>query len=326
MADKRPYQDLEARFRDVLTIEAAAITEISQRNDLQINAICQCLHDCNGRIAVTGMGKSGHIARKLAATLASTGSPAFFLHPAEASHGDIGMLVPGDVVLMLSYSGDTQELTRLLPAFKRLDLPVVVLTAKTHSTLAGHADFIIDVSVSQEACPLGLAPTASSTAMLAVGDALAICLLEMRGFSKEDFAQTHPGGNLGKQLLLHIADIMHSGQRIPLVNDTASISDAIVEMSQKRLGLVAIGNTLDHIQGVFTDGDLRRVLESHIQTASTPVKTVMTVEPVSIGPNELATAAAAKMQNHKISVLLVKDQQQLVGVLHIQDLLQHGVL
>ena len=317
---------IQQQFREVLDIEAAAIHTIKQRTDQNISAICQCLHACSGRIVVTGIGKSGHIARKIAATLASTGSPAFFLHPAEASHGDIGMLVPGDVILMLSYSGDTEELTRLLPALKRLDLPLLLLTANLKSVLAEQANYCIDISVNQEACPLGLAPTASSTAMLAVGDALAICLLEMRGFSREDFAQAHPGGNLGKQLLLKIEDIMHTGEKIPLVPDTVSISNAIIEMSQKRLGLVVIGHSTHHIQGVFTDGDLRRVLETHQQLGNTPVKNVMTVQPITIAPNELATAAAAKMQNHRISTLLVMEQQNLVGILHIQDLLENGVI
>ena len=243
--------------RDVLHIEANAIQQLIDRIDDQFVQACHCILNCPGRIAVTGIGKSGHIAGKIAATLASTGTPAFFVHPTEAGHGDLGMLMKDDVMLMLSNSGETEELKALLPGIKRIGVALIVLTGKPDSTLTQHADLILNVSVSKEACPLGLAPTSSTTASLAMGDALAISLLEARGFTNEDFARAHPSGTLGRRLLLRIADVMHKGEDIPQVTADTNLMTAIVQMTEKRLGMVAVTDDAQRLLGIFTDGDLR---------------------------------------------------------------------
>jgi arabinose-5-phosphate isomerase len=273
------------------------------------------------------MGKSGHIAGKIAATLASTGTPAFFVHAAEASHGDLGMITSEDVVLVLSNSGETDEVRQILPLLKRQGVRIIAMTGKPASTLASHADVHIDVAVPAEACPLGLAPTSSTTAALVMGDALAVSLLESRGFTAEDFARSHPAGQLGKRLLLHIHDIMHRGGEIPRVPATASLSEAIVEMTRKRLGMVAITDSGMKVQGVFTDGDLRRALEHEIDPHKTPVGDVMTRNGKTIQAGALAVEAVKMMQQYKIQgLLVVDDDSRLQGVLNFNDLLQAGVI
>jgi arabinose-5-phosphate isomerase len=318
---------LKELARAVINTEAAAVTSLLSRIDEAFVTACQLILGCRGRVVVLGMGKSGHIAGKIAATFASTGTPAFFVHAAEASHGDLGMITGEDVVLVLSNSGETDEVRQILPLLKRLGVTIIALTGKPASTLATHADVHIDVSVQAEACPLGLAPTSSTTAALVMGDALAVSLLETRGFTAEDFARSHPAGQLGKRLLLHIKDIMHSGEEVPLVSATASLSDAIVEMTKKRLGMVAITDSDMKVQGVFTDGDLRRALEHEINPHKTAVGDVMTRSSKTIQPEALAAEAVKMLQQYKIQGLLVVDDElRLQGVLNFNDLLQAGVI
>jgi arabinose-5-phosphate isomerase len=283
--------------------------------------------ECGGRIVVIGMGKSGHVGSKIAATLASTGTPAFFVHPAEASHGDIGMIKADDVVLALSNSGETEEVNLILPGLKRLGVRIIAMTGNPGSTLARHADAHIDVSVEKEACPLGLAPTSSTTAALVMGDALAVSLLDSRGFTREDFARSHPAGQLGRRLLLRIEDVMHGGDEIPSIPEQAPISQAIVEMTAKRLGMTAVTGADGKIVGIYTDGDLRRTLDLGLDPHSTPVGEVMTVGGKHISPRALAVEAAHLMQKHAIQGLLVIDGAgNLVGALNFQDLLKAGVI
>jgi arabinose-5-phosphate isomerase len=288
---------------------------------------CELMLACTGRIVVIGMGKSGHIANKIAATLASTGTPAFFVHPAEASHGDLGMLMPGDIALLLSNSGETDEMNSIIPIFKRMDVKMVAMTGNPESTLAKHATVHINVGIEKEACPLGLAPTSSTTAALVMGDALAVSLLDRRGFTREDFARSHPAGRLGRQLLLLIKDVMHTGDDLPAISDAATISEAIVEMTAKRLGMSAIIDGSNRLLGVLTDGDLRRALDTEVDPHTTLVTEVMTVDPKTISPDSLAMEAVQMMQDFRIQGLLVVDeQQQLAGALNFQDLLQAGVV
>jgi arabinose-5-phosphate isomerase len=318
---------LKALGLAVIQTEAAAVAELAARIDDNFAIACQHMLACSGRIVVLGMGKSGHIGGKIAATLASTGSPAFFVHPGEASHGDLGMIVAKDVVLALSNSGETEEILTILPLIKRLGVPLIALTGNPNSTLASAATVHIDVSVRQEACPLGLAPTSSTTATLVMGDALAISLLEARGFTAEDFARSHPGGRLGRRLLLLIGDIMHSGAAIPQVNANAKLSEALLEMTRKGLGMTAIVDTDRHIVGIFTDGDLRRALDHGIDVHTTGITEVMTRGGKTVHPEQLAAEALQVMQNHKINALLVVDaQQQVVGALNMHDLLRAGVV
>jgi len=320
-------QAIQALARAVIETEAAAISALAERVDEQFLAACETMLSCKGRIVVIGMGKSGHVGSKIAATLASTGTPAFFVHPAEAGHGDMGMIKAEDVVLLLSNSGETDELNAILPPLKRLGVPLVAMTGNPTSTLARHADMHIDVSVAKEACPLGLAPTSSTTATMVMGDALAVALLESRGFTKEDFARSHPSGALGRRLLLHIRDIMHQGDEIPRVNEGASLSEAILEVTRKRLGMCAITGANGQVVGVFTDGDLRRALKSAIDPHTTPITRVMTRGGKSITPDALAVEAMQMMQEYRIQGLLVLDNQgQLVGALNFQDLLAAGVV
>lgn len=313
-------------LREVLHIEAQAIHNIAEQAMAELVTASQMLFQCRGRIITAGMGKSGHVARKTAATLSSTGSPSMFLHPAEASHGDLGMLVSGDLLLMFSNSGSTLELLNLIPALKRLQIPIVLICGKPHSLLATDADHVVVIEVEREACPLDLAPTASSIAMLAAADALAISLLELRGFTRDDFAMAHPGGQLGRRLLLRIRDIMHTGADIPVVRTGTTISTAIVEMTQKRLGMVAIIDQQEQICGIFTDGDLRRNLEVLEHLTGTVIDGLMTPKPLTIDADALAVEAATMLQQHKVQALLVADQGRLIGALNIHDLLQHGVL
>jgi len=315
------------RAREVLETEAGAILALGERLGDAFVAACRLILDCDGHLIVTGMGKSGHIGHKLAATLASTGTPAFFVHPAEASHGDLGMIRAGDVIVALSNSGETTEVIGLLPVIKRIGVGLIAMTGNPDSSLARHADVHLDTSVDREACPLGLAPTASTSAQLAMGDALAIALLEARGFTTEDFARSHPGGTLGKRLLLHIADVMHDEADLPTINPGQTISEAIVVMTRGRLGLCAVIDDDRRVVGILTDGDLRRGLDASGDIRTTPVRELMTPEPQTIAPDELAASAVELMQARKIQGLLVVDPRgRLIGALNFQDLLQAGVV
>ena len=311
----------------VIETEQMALKELIDRIDDKFVIACDLLLRCEGRIVVTGMGKSGHIGNKIASTLASTGTPAFFVHPGEASHGDLGMITNKDVMMLLSNSGETDEIVALLPVIKRLNTPMISLTGKTNSTLAKIATVNIDVSVSKEACPLGLAPTSSTTATLAMGDAISIALLEARGFNKDDFALSHPGGTLGRRLLLHVSDIMHADDEIPKVTESALLSDALIEMTQKGLGVTTIVNDNNEILGVFTDGDLRRTLDSKVDINTCLVKDIMTKNGKNIKANSLAASALALMEEHSINALVVVDEQEkLVGILNMHDLLRARVV
>ncbi len=311
----------------VLQTEANALTALVQRLDGQFAQACREMLACKGRVVVTGVGKSGHVCRKIAATLASVGTPAFFVHAGEASHGDLGMLLPGDTVLAISNSGSTQELLAILPAIKRLGLPLIALTGKRDSQLARMADISLDVSVDDEACSLGLAPTASTTVAMAMGDALAIALLEVRGFSPEDFARAHPGGRLGRRLLLHISDIMHTGSDIPRVSAETLLSAALVEISQKRLGIAAVVDSDDRVIGIFTDGDLRRSLDQQVDIHRANMGQLMTPDCITIQADCLAAEALKLMEDKKINALLVVDnEKRLAGALNMHDLLRAGVL
>jgi arabinose-5-phosphate isomerase len=312
----------------VIMTEARAIEALQKRVNGSFLHACQLMFQCQGRVVVIGIGKSGHIARKIAATLASTGTPAFFVHPAEASHGDLGMITQKDVVLSLSNSGETDELLTILPLIKRQNVPLIAMTGNEFSSLAKLADVHLDVSVSEEACPLGLAPTASTTAALVMGDALAIALLEARGFTSEDFARSHPAGTLGRRLLVRISDIMHSGKQVPVVDQHASLTSALVEMTRTGLGMTAVTNETGQLLGVFTDGDLRRAVDDDdIDLRDTPVFRVMTSDPKTITADKLAIEAAQVMEAYKIHALLVVDEDnRVVGALNIHDLLRARVV
>ena len=310
----------------VIETEAKALSALAARVDGSFAAACRLMLSCTGRVVVTGMGKSGHVARKIAATLASAGTPSFFVHPGEASHGDVGMITAADMVIALSNSGRTDEIVTILPIIKRLGIPLVTLTGDDQSRLAREADVHVDVSVEQEACPLGLAPTASTTAALAMGDALAIALLEARGFSAEDFARSHPGGHLGRRLLLHVSDVMHTGAGIPTVRADQTVSSALVEMTRSRLGMTAVVDDRDRVLGIFTDGDLRRTLATDIDMRRTRIDAVMTRECITVAPEMLAAQAVHLMQQHAINALLVVVDERLVGALNVHDLLRAGVM
>ena len=311
----------------VIETELDAIVALRHRIDGAFIKACHYCLQCQGRIIVIGMGKSGHIGGKIAATLASTGSPAFFVHPGEASHGDLGMITSQDVVLALSNSGETGEILTILPIIKRLGVPLIAMTGQPKSTLANSANAHIDVSVSKEACPLGLAPTASTTVTLVMGDALAIALLETRGFTEDDFARSHPGGYLGRRLLLRVSDIMHIGDRIPHVHKEASLAEALVEMTNKGLGMTAVLDNDDCAVGIFTDGDLRRVLADTVDIHTAVMADFMTTDYKTGKATMLAAEALALMQRHKINALLIKDSDhKLVGAVNMHDLLRAGVL
>ena len=320
-------EQLQALGLAVIKTEAKAVDALSQRINGDFATACGYMLGCEGRIVVTGMGKSGHIGRKIAATLASTGTPAFFVHPGEASHGDLGMITAKDVVLALSNSGETAELLTILPLIKRQGVPLISMTGKPGSTLAQNADVHIDVSVEQEACPLNLAPTSSTTAALVMGDALAIALLEARGFTEEDFALSHPGGALGRRLLLRIADIMHTGERVPQVSVQALLSDALLEVTNKGLGMTAVVDDQGRLVGIFTDGDLRRVLDRGLDLHRSTMHEVMTVGCTTARADQLAAEALQIMEEKKINALLVlDDQQRLIGAFNMHDLLRAGVV
>jgi len=332
MAQRRPLNQEEAeKFLNlglaVIETETAAIAALESRINSHFSLACHYMLHCRGRIVVIGMGKSGHIGGKIAATLASTGSPAFFVHPGEASHGDMGMITAQDVVLALSNSGETDEILTILPLIKRLGAPLISMTGKPYSTLAKEADVNIDVSVAKEACPLGLAPTSSTTAALVMGDALSVALLEARGFTAEDFALSHPGGSLGRRLLLHVSDIMHTGEALPVVQGDASLHQALHVMSEKGLGMTAVLAPEGRLVGIFTDGDLRRTLDKPIDIHAVRVSQVMTVNCKTVPPEMLAAEALQMMDEMKINGLLVVDRSgKLVGAFNMHDLLRAGVM
>lgn len=311
----------------VIDTELEAVSALRDRINEDFLQACQFMLECSGRIVVIGMGKSGHIGSKVAATLASTGTPAFFVHPGEASHGDLGMITNKDVVLALSNSGETTEILTILPLIKRLGVPLIAMTGRPGSTLAQCAGAHLDVSVEREACPLGLAPTSSTTAALVMGDALAVALLEARGFTAEDFALSHPGGLLGRRLLLHVSDIMHTGSAIPTIDESALISDALIEMSEKGLGMTAVIDGDQQVVGIFTDGDLRRVLAQEIDIHTQPLSAFITRECKTGRPDMLAAEALELMQRYKINgLLIINDQQRLAGAINMHDLLRAGVV
>jgi len=319
-------EQLLASARRALDIEARAVRALTPRLGAPFAHACRICLSCQGRVVVTGMGKSGHIASKIAATLASTGTPAFFLHPAEAGHGDLGMITRADAVLALSNSGETPELVLLLPHLKRLGVPLMVLSGRPDSTLGRAATVLLDVAVDEEACPLNLAPTASTTATLAMGDALAVAVLEARGFTEQDFARSHPGGALGRKLLLHVEDLMRTGAAVPRSAPEAPLSAGLLEMSRKGLGMTVVVDGTDRVLGVFTDGDLRRALDRQIDVHATDMRSVMTAHGRSIGPKELAAAAVRLMEVHRITALPVIDEGRLVGALNVHDLMRAGVV
>lgn len=313
--------------RETFEIEQAALGQLAGRLDERFAQAVHMLLHTKGRVVVMGMGKSGHIGRKIAATLASTGTPAFFVHPAEASHGDLGMVTRADVVLAISNSGESGELTAILPLLKRLGVPLVAMTGGLGSSLAQHADLVLDCSVAREACPLNLAPTASTTAQLAMGDALAVALLDARGFRPEDFARSHPGGSLGRQLLTHVSDVMRSGADVPKVQPEDSFGVLMRQMSAKGLGCSAVVNGAGQVLGIYTDGDLRRSIEAGADLRQATAAQVMRPGPRTIAPTALAVDAAEMMEAHGItSVLVVDDQSTLVGVVHIGDLMRAKVI
>ncbi|MBX2847716.1 MAG: KpsF/GutQ family sugar-phosphate isomerase [Acidiferrobacterales bacterium] len=311
--------------KDVLKIEAAAISKQLEFLGNDFELACQKILDCEGRVVVTGMGKSGHVANKIAATLASTGTPAFFVHPGEASHGDLGMITPKDLVLAISNSGETPEVLTILPIIKRMDIKLIGLASSAESSLAKLSDVYINVIIEQEACPMNLAPTASTTATLAIGDALAIAVLNARDFNEQDFARSHPGGSLGRRLLLYVEDIMHQDEQIPQVSEKQSLSDALMEMSSKGLGMTAIVDSDKQLLGIFTDGDLRRTLSENIGM-STPICEVMTTDPITVQPTVLAAELLATMKTNRINSIIVTDKNRVVGALNMQDLLRAGII
>jgi arabinose-5-phosphate isomerase len=326
LSDKEKQQ-LISLGQAVINTETKAVADLLPRIDDNFARACAFMLHCKGRIVVTGMGKSGHVGNKIAATLASTGSPSFFMHPGEASHGDLGMITSQDVVLAMSNSGETGELVTIVPIIKRLGVPLISMTGNPRSTLATSADVALDISVEKEACPLGLAPTASTTATLAMGDALAVALLEARGFTEEDFARSHPGGSLGRRLLVHVNDIMHKGNEVPSVPFNASLKDALMEMTRKSLGMTAIVDEQNRLQGIYTDGDLRRTLDQGIDIHNVTISEVMQKNCIRTSQHILAAEALQQMQEKKINALLVIDDEgRLVGALNMHDMLRAGVV
>ncbi|MEW6410271.1 MAG: KpsF/GutQ family sugar-phosphate isomerase [Nitrospirota bacterium] len=313
--------------KKVLRIEADAIASLIERVNENFVKAVEAIYSCKGKVVVTGMGKSGIIGKKIAATLASTGTPAFFLHPAEGIHGDIGMVARGDVVIAISNSGETEELNRIVPVIKRLDIKLISFTGASESSLAKVSDIVIDVSVKEEACPMGLVPTASTTATLAMGDALVVALLEKRGIKEEDFAFFHPGGSLGKKLLLTVGDLMHTGKSIPVVYVDTPVKDAIFEISSKRLGITCVIDRRGELRGVITDGDLRRLIEKDINLLNEVTEKVMTKNPKIIQKDALAAKAVAVMEQYSITSLIIVDEEEKPeGIIHLHDLLKAGVV
>lgn len=319
--------DYLASAQRTLQLEIEALQEVLSQLDTDFIAACELILHCKGRTIVTGMGKSGHIGNKIAATLASTGTPSFFMHPGEASHGDLGMVTRSDLVLALSNSGETHEVTSLLPLFKRLGIPIIGLTGAPNSTLAQEANVHLNASISREACPLNLAPTSSTTAALALGDALAIALLQARGFGPDDFALSHPGGSLGRKLLLRVSDIMHTGKALPTVLSSASLREALFEMTEKGLGFTCIVDKQHKLLGIYTDGDLRRTLDQELDLRSLKVADVMTQGSKNIQADVLAAEAVLLMEENKINALpVINANQQVIGALNMHDLLKAGVI
>ena len=326
MTEKEEKFDFKSIGKKVLDIESIAIAKLKDQLDNNFDIACQLCLDCTGKIIVMGIGKSGHIADKLAATLASTGTPSFFVHPGEASHGDLGMISKSDIVMALSNSGKTEEIVNLLPILKNMGIKIIAMTGDDNSTIATASDVHIDVGVEEEACPMNLSPTASTTAALAMGDAIAVALLEKRGFSVEDFAKSHPGGSIGKKLLLLVQDIMHIEELIPVVLQDDKLARGLIEMSEKALGMTAIINKKEELVGIFTDGDLRRTLEANVDIQTTLMREVMTQNSITVKPNLLAVKAVEIIQENKITSLVVVEENKIVGALNIHDLFRAGVM
>lgn len=312
--------------QSVIRTEAAAVSALHERIDDNFVEACHTLLACEGRIMICGIGKSGHIGAKLAATLASTGSPAFFVHAAEASHGDLGMFKPNDVLIGISYSGNSAELMAMIPGVKRLGIPIISLCGEPQSPLAQASDIVLNTHIEREACPLGLAPTASTTATLVMGDALAIALLSARGFTEDDFARSHPGGRLGRRLLLKVDDVMHSAEALPVCKESTTLAAALIEISKKGLGMVALLDNDEHLSGIFTDGDLRRTFEKNVDIRTLTISEVMTRNPATIDRHTLAINAVTRMQQLKITALPVIEEQKLIGVITMHALLAAGVV
>lgn len=312
--------------KQVLQTEREGLEQLDQYINHDFSRACEMMFNCTGKIIVMGMGKSGHVGRKMAATFASTGTPAFFVHPGEASHGDLGMVSKQDIVILISNSGESHEILALIPVLKRLDMRLICLTANPDSSMGKAADVHICVKVPKEACPLGLAPTSSTTAVMVMGDALAVALLEARGFTPEDFAMSHPGGALGRKLLLRVSDIMHTGSEIPQVSRDASLRDALLEITRKNLGMTVITNDLMKIEGIFTDGDLRRIFDMGVNINDAKITDVMTTGGVRVRPSLLAVDALNLMQDKHITCVMVADGDQLMGIVHMHDMLRAGVV
>ncbi|WP_213990880.1 arabinose-5-phosphate isomerase KdsD [Sodalis sp. dw_96] len=321
-----PDFDFPAAGKQVLAVERAGLAQLDQYINDDFRRACEKIFFCSGKVVVMGMGKSGHIGRKMAATFASTGTPAFFVHPGEASHGDLGMVSAQDIVIALSNSGESNEILALIPVLKRLSIPLICMTGKPESAMGKAADIHICVHVPQEACPLGLAPTTSTTAALVMGDAMAVALLQARGFTSEDFALSHPGGALGRKLLLRVADIMHSGDEIPVTAHDASLRDALLEITRKNLGMTVICDDNRNIEGIFTDGDLRRVFDMGVDLNKARIADLMTAGGIRVTPNTLAVEALNLMQSRHITSVLVAEQNRLLGVVHMHDMLRAGVI
>ncbi|MEE9511271.1 MAG: KpsF/GutQ family sugar-phosphate isomerase [Gammaproteobacteria bacterium] len=327
MNKRRDQNNFTEQARRVLEIEARAVQDLIPRLDSRFAQACELCLACAGRVVVTGMGKSGHVGGKIAATLASTGTPAFFVHPGEASHGDVGMITPKDLVVAVSNSGETAEIVTLLPLLKRMGVELITLTGKSDSTLAEAATVNLDIAVDEEACPLNLSPTASTTAALAMGDALAVALLESRGFTREDFARSHPGGTLGRRLLLLVGDLMHTGEEVPKVAADTLLADGLIEMTAKGLGITAIVDASGNLEGVYTDGDLRRTLDNPVDVHATTMREVMTKNPKTVNPKLLAAEAVRLLEQHQItSLIVVDDDSSVVGALNVHDLFRAGVM
>lgn len=322
----QPSFDFQQAGKEVLQIERDGLAQLDQYINADFTRACELIAECSGKVVVMGMGKSGHIGCKIAATFASTGTPSFFVHPAEASHGDLGMVTTQDIVLAISNSGESNEIQALIPVLKRQRIPLICMTNNPESSMGKAADIHLCIKVPQEACPLGLAPTTSTTATLVMGDALAVALLKARGFTPEDFALSHPGGALGRRLLLRVCDIMHSGDEIPHVSADASLRDALLEITRKNLGMTVICDDLMKIAGIFTDGDLRRIFDMGINLNEARIVDVMTLGGVRVRPNLLAVDALNLMQQRHITALLVADGDQLLGVVHMHDMLRAGVV
>ena len=323
--EKNTFDYIDVANR-VLDIESAAIKDLKGTLNKSFVEACEACGNCKGKIIVMGLGKSGHIADKIAATFASTGTPAFFIHPSEAIHGDLGMIDKEDIVLILSYSGETEEIVSLIPIIKNMGITIIALTGNQKSKLSNEATINLNVEVKEEACPMNLAPTASTTAALAMGDAIAVALLEKKGFTKEDFAKSHPGGVLGKKLLLSLGDIMHEGDEIPIVYETDKLASGLIEMSEKALGMTAVLNNDNDLVGIFTDGDLRRTLENKVDIQSTYMKKVMKKDPYTMSAETLAYNAVAIIQEMKITSLLIVKDKTVIGALNIHDLFRAGVM